>query len=44
VEDTLLLHWNGTTWSKVPTPEPRPASQRPERRDRRVTHERLGDR
>jgi hypothetical protein len=22
VEDTLILHWNGTTWSKVPSPNP----------------------
>ncbi len=24
VEDTLLLHWNGTTWSKIPSPNPGP--------------------
>jgi len=23
--DTLLLHWNGATWSKVPSPNPGPA-------------------
>jgi hypothetical protein len=26
VSDTLLLHWNGTTWSKVATPNPGPSS------------------
>jgi hypothetical protein len=26
VQDSLLLHWNGTTWSKVPTPNPGPIS------------------
>jgi hypothetical protein len=24
---TLILHWNGTTWSQVPTPAPSPAHQ-----------------
>jgi hypothetical protein len=26
VQDTLLLHWNGTAWSKVPSPDPGPLS------------------
>ncbi len=26
VSDTLLLHWNGTAWSKVPSPNPGPFS------------------
>ena len=25
-QDTLLLHWNGTAWSKVPSPNPGPDS------------------
>ena len=42
VQDTLLLHWNGTPGRRCPAPT-RPAEQQPEWRGRRVTHRRLGD-